>query len=336
MMSKRLIGVDRDLVVRRYMSLSKFEKLLSTGSMYFTRFDNFPDKLEGGITSQNYTDVSCALELFDLAMSSFPSSDGHSNSNALKDVMREVSNGTFEGLYGTQKRIDGDSYLKLVSSWLYATCWTDLPHECQAMWSLYGVTGIGCTHSERCVQCENTHGMSVCIETTVGAIIDNLELSDDYHFSVQKVDYIDHRNTKFGKDEISNRPFFSKAKHFSYEHEVRFVLWPNKVDVRFSYVRGESTANQQAHVLLGVKNMSSLIKKVILSPVSFQAAAKARKSHLEQYQSLLGLEENLSNKILKDKVVFLCKVNGVDVEIADSDMNQVGTSDCYTYRDDCE
>jgi len=336
MLCKRLIGVSRDLVVRRYMSLSKFEKLVSTGCMYFSRFDDFPDKLEGGITSQNYTDVSCALEIFDLAMSSFPSSDGRSNSSELKDVMHEVSNETFEGLYGAQKRIDGDSYLKLVSSWLYATCWTDLPHECQAMWSLYGVTGIGCSHPECCAQCENTHGMSVCIETTVGAIIDNLDLSDDYHFSVQKVDYIDHRSTKFGKDEISSRPFFSKAKHFSYEHEVRFVLWPNKADVRFSCVRGESTVNQQPHVLLGVKNMSSLIKKIILSPVSFQAAAKTRKSHLEQYQSLLGLEGSLSNKILKHKVVSLCKLNGVDVEITDSDMNQVGVSDCYTYRDDCE
>lgn len=335
-MSKRIIGVSRDLVVRRYMSLSKFEKLLSTGNMYFSRFDDFPDKLEGGITSQNYTDVSCALEVFDLTMSSFPRADGQSNSRVLKDNIHEVGNGTFEGLYGTQKRIDGDSYLKLVSSWLYANCWTDLPHECQAMWSLYGVTGIGCTHSEFCVKCENTHGMSVCIETTVGAIIDNLELSDDYHFSVQKVDYIDHRNTKFGKDEISSRPFFSKAKHFSYEHEVRFVLWPNKAGVRFSYVRGESTVNQQAHVLLGVKDMSSLIKKVILSPISFRAAAKTRESHLEQYQSLLGLEGSLSNKMLKDKVISLCKVNGVDVEIADSDMNQVGTSDCYTYRDGCE
>lgn len=63
MKSKKLVGVSRDLIVRRYMSLDKFEKLLSTGGLYFARFDSFSDKLEGGITSQNYPDVSCALEL---------------------------------------------------------------------------------------------------------------------------------------------------------------------------------------------------------------------------------------------------------------------------------
>ncbi len=333
-MIKRSVGVSRDLIVRRYMSLSIFEKLLSTNSLYFSRFDSFPDKLEGGITNQNYTDVSCSLELFDLTMVSLPRADRHSNNGISKNVIHEINNDSFEGLYGTQKRIDGDNYLKLVSSWLYASCWTDLPHECQAMWSLYGVTGTGCAHPECCVQCESTHGMSVCVETTVGAIVDNLDINDEYHFSAQKVDYIDHKSTKFGKDELSTRPFFSKAKHFSYENEVRFVLWPNKADVCFSYVRGKSTVNQQPYVLLGVKDMGSLIKKIILSPVPFHVAAKIRESHLEQYQSLLGLKESLSNKTLKDKVVSLCKMNGVDVEIVDSDVNQVGTDDCYVYVDD--
>lgn len=334
MKSKKLVGVSRDLIVRRYMSLDKFEKLLSTGGLYFARFDSFSDKLEGGITSQNYPDVSCALELFDLAMNPLPRGTSHSGKEVVKDIIGEVSNSTFEGLYGTHKRIDGDDYLKLVSTWLYASCWTDLPHECQAMWSLYGVTGTGCDHPECCVQCESTHGMSICIETTVGSIVDNLQLEEEYHFSVQKVDYVNHKTTKFGSGELSTKPFFSKAKHFSYENEVRFVLWPNKANVCFSYKNGESTINEQPHVLLGVKDMGSLIKKIILSPVPYSSAVKIRESHLEQYQTLLGLEENLSNKILRDKVVSLCKINGVHVEIVDSDMNQVGTSDCYTYVDE--
>lgn len=333
MTSKRSVGVDRDLVVRRYMSLNKFESLLSTGELYFSRFDSFPDKLEGGITSQNYTDVSCALELLDLAINSLPKDADHGSSGVAKNVMSKLNNSTFEGLYGTQKRIDGDDYLKLVNSWLYASCWTDLPHECQAMWSLYGVTGTGCAHPECCIQCKSSHGMSICIETTVGSILDNLHLEDKYHFSVQKVDYIDHKNTKFGKDELSTKPFFSKAKHFSYENEVRFVLWPNKTNICFSYKNGESTINEQHHVLLGIKDMSSFIKKVILSPVPYQSAVKIRESHLAQHQTLLGLEKSLSNQTLRDKVVSLCKINGVHVEVVDSDMNQVGTGDCYTYVD---
>ena len=333
-MIKRSVGVSRDLIVRRYMPFSIFEKLLSTNSLYFSRFDTFPDKLEGGITNKNYTDVSCSPGLFDIAINSSPRTASHSKADETKNVMHRINNETFEGLYGTQKKIDGDDYLKLVSSWLYASCWTDLPHECQAMWSLYGVTGTGCTHPECCAQCQSSHGMSVCVVTTVGSIIDNLDISDEYNFSVQKVDYIDHKNTKFSKDELNTKPFFSKAKHFSYENEVRFVLWPNRTNICFSYKNGASTINDKNHITLKIKNMNSFIQKIILSPTPFQTGVKTRESHLQQYQSLLGLEESLSNTILKDKIISLCKINAVDVEIVDSDLNQVGTSDCYTYLDE--
>lgn len=332
-MGKIIIGVDRNLVIKRYMSIIKFESLIKSGKLYFARFDRFPDKLEGGISSQNYTDVSISLELLDLALN-YRSSDPASPAKAQSEQrLHEINHETFHGLFGNEKKLNGDSYLKLVSSWLYANCWTDLDHECEAMWSLYGITGVGCSHAECCPQCESTHGLSVCIETTVGSILDNLELDERYNLSVQKVEYINHRKIKFEDHEISTKPFYSKAQHFSYENEIRFILWPDRSDVSFSYVFGQSTINEDKSVELKIKNMNSFIHRIILSPVPFKKGAEIRKSHSENHQSALGLQESLSNGTLRAKIKSLCSETSVNVEIVESDLNQVITNDCYTYAE---
>ena len=239
------IGVDRDLIVKRYMSLDKFESLLTSGKLYFPRFDRFIDKLEGGITGQNYPDVSVSLEIFDLAINYRASDPACPEKEQAEKRINEINNETFEGLFGSEKKLNGDTYLKTINSWLYANCWTDLNHECEAMWSLYGITGVGCNHDECCPRCESTHGTSVCIETTVGSILDNLELDERYNFSIQKVEYIDHKTTKFGANELSTKPFYSKAKHFSYENEIRLILWPDRNNISFDYAFEKSTVNDE-------------------------------------------------------------------------------------------
>ncbi|TWR88695.1 hypothetical protein FJD38_14915 [Pseudomonas saxonica] len=333
-MGKISVGVDRDLVVKRYMSLGKFESLINSGSLYFSRFDRFTDKLEGGISSQNYPDVSVSAELFDLTINYRASDPASPEKTQAEKRINEINNETFEGIFGSEKKLDGDSYLQLVSSWLYANCWTDLDHECDAMWSLYGITGVGCNHVECCPQCESTHGMSVCIETTIGAILDNLELDERYNLSIQKVDYIDHKKIKFEAHELSTKPFFSKARHFSYENEVRLMLWPDRSDISFSYVYQQSTVNDKKSVELKIKNMSSFINKIILSPIPAKKSAQLRTTHYEAHQSNLGLKDSLANCILREKVQTLCSANSLFVEILDSDLNQVVTSDCYTFMDD--
>ena len=333
-MGKISVGVDRDLVVKRYMSLGKFESLINSGSLYFSRFDRFTDKLEGGINSQNYPDISVSAELFDLTINYRASDPASPEKTQTEKRINEINNETFEGIFGSEKKLDGDSYLQLVSSWLYANCWTDLDHECDAMWSLYGITGVGCNHVECCPQCESTHGMSVCIETTIGAILDNLELDERYNLSIQKVDYIDHKKIKFEAHELSTKPFFSKARHFSYENEVRLMLWPDRSDISFSYVYQQSTVNDKKSVELKIKNISSFINKIILSPIPAKKSAQLRTSHYEAHQSTLGLKDSLANYILREKVQTLCSANSLSVEILDSGLNQVATSDCYTFMDD--
>ncbi|MGO0706946.1 hypothetical protein [Pseudomonas paracarnis] len=332
-MGKITIGVNKDLKIKRYMSFSKFESLITSGKLYFSRFDRFPDKLEGGISSQNYPDVSTSLELLDLALNYRASEPPSSEKSQLEERIHKVDHDTFQGLFGSEKKINGDTYLKLISTWLYANCWTDLEHECEAMWSLYGITGVGCSHDDCCTQCESTHGMSVCIETSVGSILENLVLDERYNLSIQKVEYIDHKKTKFKDSELNTKPFFSKARHFSYENEIRFILWPDRADISFSYAFGQSTTNEENSVELKIKSMNSFIHKIILSPIPFKKSVEIRKSHNDNYQSSLGLQESLSNKTLRKKIESLCFENSVNVEIVDSDLNQSITNDCYTYAE---
>jgi len=314
------------------MSFEKFESLVNKGKLYFSRFDSFVDKLEGGVGSQNYPDISASYGLMDLACN-FKASDPESpEKKQAEERILEINNETFQGIFGEQRKIDGDSYLKQVSSWLYASCWTDLPHECEAMWSLYGVTGIGCNHAQCCPECESTHGMSICIETTVRSILDNLEHDNQYNLSIQKVEYIDHKKTKFEMHELDSKPFFSKAKHFSYENEVRLMLWPDK-NICFSDVCGGDTEKKtepDKKIELKIKDLGLFIGRVILSPIPSRSGAEIRKSHNEKHQSNLGLQDSLSNKALKAKVMSLCVSNSIIVEVVDSDLNQVATNDLYS------
>ncbi|HDS0929562.1 TPA: hypothetical protein QDZ23_004261 [Pseudomonas putida] len=335
-MSKISLGIERDTVVRRYMSLDKFEKLLSSQGMYFSRFDSFEDKLEGGINQKNYPNFSNSLEVLDLATSVWPGNYPRDEKSqaTIRNAQQKIEQETFPSLFGIQQKINGDAYLQNVRSWLYASCWTDMPHECQAMWQLYGSSGSSCRHEIGCMECENTLGNSICIETTIGSIVDNLNLKTEYNLSIQKVEYLDHRKTKFDGDDIISRPFFSKALHFSYEHEVRFLLWPNRDDISFSYKHMKSSKNKTTSELLHIDNLESFIGKIILSPLPFKREKAIRSDHAERFQSTLGLQEALANATLRDKIQKACTNHNLNIPIVDSELNQISPTDCYSYFTD--
>lgn len=331
-MSDIFVGVPRHTKIRRYMSLDKFEKILKDKVLYFSRFDNFEDRLEGGINANNFPFISNAAKIFDVSMQRLPRADGGRNQE-IDGIDSEITGETFQSIFGEQKKVNGDAYLQNVSSWLYASCWTDLPHECQAMWLLYGTSGANCRHEIGCAECERTLGMSVCIETTLGAVLDSLELNNDYALSVQKVEYLDHRHTVFEDQDLMIKPFISKALHFSYENEVRLLLWPTRKNIVFSYKHNESTKNNVESVSLPIKNMEAFLGKVILSPLSFRIQKGVSNRHLESFKSALGLPEALSNVNLRSAVEALCSEHGVSVDVVDSDLNQVSTKDLYTFAE---
>lgn len=335
-MERISIGVSRDLIVRRYVSFDVFEMLINSQALYFSRFDKFDDNLEGGINAKNFPYVSNEPKVLDVAISlCWPGTSSRSEQElvAMQKAHSEIDSETFQSLFGVQKKINGSAYLRNISSWLYASCWTDLPYECQAMWQLYGSSGSNCRHEIGCLDCEKTVGNSVCIETTIGAILDNLELKEGFNLSIQKVEYLDHRLTEFSGSDMISRPFFSKALHFSYENEVRLMLWSDRQDIEFSYQYGKGTQNKEDGQVLHIRNIEAFIGKIILSPLSLKMAKKIIDPYKDPCRSQLGLQDSLANLALRDKVKALCVRKNIDIEIVDSDLNQVSASDCYTYMD---
>ncbi|NDL72265.1 hypothetical protein [Vreelandella alkaliphila] len=325
-------GIEKDRIIRRYMSFENFEKLVKSQTMYFSRFDSFDDRLEGGVNARNFSSISNSLEVFDTFNLSWPSTrPRHEDEIAeLQEVQTKINTETFPSLFGPQKKIDGDAYLQHISSWLYASCWTDLSHECHAMWNLFGSSGSNCHHESECIECKKTLGNSVCIETTIGSVEDSIEIKEGYNLAVRKVDYLDHRKTVFDENDMIYRPFFSKALHFSYESEVRFMLWPDRKDINFSYKYQKSTVNNIPSIQLRIKDMGSFINKIILSPLPPKKTKEITRQHMEQYKSALGLKEALSNVDLEKKVRGLLEDREINVDIVDSDLNQIRVTDCYT------
>ncbi|HFT7408653.1 TPA: hypothetical protein ACGRX8_004099 [Pseudomonas aeruginosa] len=316
-----------DTKIRRYMSLPKLEWLLDKQSIYFTRFDSFEDRLEGGIGPNNYSDVSNAYGILDIALNGVGTLSG---SGGVDSLVVDTFNETFPTIFGELKKVDGDSYLQGVRSWLYASCWTNLPHECQAMWQLYGSSGANCRHDVGCVECQNSLGMSICLETTLGAVLENIKLNDGYNLIVREVEYLDHEKVCFDERDIVLRPFFSKALHFSYENELRFMLFPDRKDIKFSYKCNQSEVNKVGNVAVPVTNMKGLIRKIILSPLPFRKQEQIERIHMERYKTALGLPDALANETLRASVQTLCKKHNLEPVIVDSALNSISAKDFYS------
>lgn len=316
-----------DTKIRRYMSLPKLESLLNSQSIYFARFDRFEDRLEGGIGPNNYSDVSNAYEILDIALNGLGRLSG---SGGVDSLAVDVFNEAFSTIFGEIKKVDGDSYLQGVRSWLYASCWTHLPHECQAMWQLYGSSGANCRHEVGCNECQKSLGMSICLETTLGAVLENIELNDGYNLIVRKIEYLDHEKMRFDERDMVLRPFFSKALHFSYENELRFMLFPDRKDIKFSYKYNQSEVNEVGSVAVSVKNMKGLVNKIILSPLPFKKQEQIERIHMERYETALGLPAALANETLRARVHALCKKHNLEPVIVDSALNNVGARDIYS------
>lgn len=115
-----LIQVQDDLVIRRYLDVSKFEKLLSEKSLFFCRVDKFDDPFEGAVPKKE-------VEYRVQEQKKIASSYG-------KTISEEEA----------QKSADdiGD-YHKQNRKKVVANCWMGTHHESKAMWDLYtGMSGL--------------------------------------------------------------------------------------------------------------------------------------------------------------------------------------------------
>ncbi|MGR6500855.1 DUF2971 domain-containing protein [Shewanella sp. Koi 1] len=237
------------MILQRYMDLPKFVSLLQTKSIYLAKMAAFDDALEGGLTVSDFFKVSNAPILFDLALNlacpvdNESQADREERATAARKAQNEIREKTFVTPFGVYQCDKAEQLFPICKQWLYVSCWHQSPHECSAMWKIYG-----------------SDKNSVCIFTTVEKLKASISPNNLFkNIGFRQVNYISHIEHEFSSDPIS--PFIAKSKPYTFENEFRVVAWNENVDLT------ENSVNSETGALLGVK-LETLIDKIVISPYS--------------------------------------------------------------------
>lgn len=272
--------MESETVIQRYMNLSKFIYLLQNSTLFLPKMSIFDDQLEGGLTAIDYLGNSDELDIFELAMASLPvcgesAEKRETRLNSNKLVQQEIDNKKFITPFGEYLKSDVQTIFPKCREHLYVSCWHRSHFECSAMWQLYGA-----------------EKNSVCIFTSVEKleqlVIPN-ELFDNLKF--KDVNYIDHAKAKFGSNCLE--PFISKSLSFSFEKELRIVVFDSKINL------DNVGVNEVSGVNIGIRSLQELIDKVIVSPSSDSWF----KSCVENLCDRYGLKIDVEMSSLKRKPI---------------------------------
>ncbi|BCD99639.1 DUF2971 domain-containing protein [Marinagarivorans cellulosilyticus] len=218
-------GLKSETKIQRYMDLGKFMDILENQQLFFCNINCFEDKLEGASTPLNeFFSSGAASALSNFANNTLVSSFGK-NLNPPEEIeaakkrseeyVKESENRSVKTVFGEVKLDDNLTYrdvVKAQKSWLDVSCW-HVPESSQdnmAMWKIYGQSS-----------------QSICITTTLGKILDALNLPLDKAVAAVKVNYIDHENHYFQTSHCLN-PFIHKHLAYKYENEARIIVYPRK------------------------------------------------------------------------------------------------------------
>lgn len=235
-------------ILQRYMNLPKFMYLLQEGALYLPKMSIFEDHLEGGLTAKDYLSTSNEAAILDTALNvSWPAADNSIENHKKRleqaeAIQQKLKNRTFETPFGVYKCEDIEKIFSQCREWLYVSCWHKSPHECSAMWSLYGAD-------------KN----SVCIFTTEEKILSQILPESSINIiALEDVEYLDHGSDCLGKSNLA--PFIAKSLPFSFEKELRIVSYNPKTDLNATE-RNNSNGEK-----LPIKSLSELIEKIVVSP----------------------------------------------------------------------
>lgn len=237
------------MILQRYMDLPKFVSLIQAKSIYLAKMAAFDDALEGGLTVADFFKVSNAPATIDIALNGFwpvcnePSDERDLRLNVATKAQEELREKKFETPFGVYPCDEAEQLFPTCRQWLYVSCWHQSPHECSAMWKIYG-----------------SYKNSICIFTSVDKL--KASVSSDKSFDnidFREVNYINHIEHDFSSDPMS--PFISKSRPYTFENEFRVVAWNSDVDLSKHRVNSENGA------LLDV-DLDTLIEKIVVSPYS--------------------------------------------------------------------
>lgn len=240
--------VDPTLQISRYMSFATFMSILRTGKMYFPAAGTFGDKHEGSGTildEAHYDGVLDALNAFanygtavlDFDMPPEQRSELKAQGDAIRNRERTIET-PFGEIAVTAER----PYRQVLSALrmhLDVSCWHKNVDESLAMWKIYGGSAE-----------------SVCLESTVGALDESLLIEPHEQKVLAAVKYIDHQKNWFESAHALSS-VTHKQKPYSFEEEIRAVVWTSDADV----FEPRSRAGRLIPVAL-----PSLVKRLRLSP----------------------------------------------------------------------
>lgn len=221
--------LDRSTKIQRYMDFSKFLHMLENKQMFMCRIDKFEDKLEGGLTTINDFFYSGALEaLSNLVNNSLPLSLGkdYNSTESVEEAKQrqqdyedKLINKLFKTVFGDielSERLTYKDVIKAQKQWFDVSCWHSNVDDSEsiAMWKIY---------------CNDIN--SVCINTTIGQLLDSIEKDKDINLLIQKIEYIDHRADYYSLEVDSKiAPFVHKHKAYKFENEIRLIAYNHSND----------------------------------------------------------------------------------------------------------
>ena len=235
-------------ILQRYMNLPKFMYLLQENALYLPKMSIFEDHLEGGLTAKEYLLTSNETAILDTALNLLLPTVDNSIENhkkrleQAKAIHQKLEERTFKTPFGAYKCDDIEKIFSQCREWIYVSCWHKSPHECSAMWSLYGA--------------DNN---SVCIFTTEEKLLSQIQTESSINIiSSEDVEYVNHGSDCLGKSNLA--PFIAKSLPFSFEKELRIVFYDPKTDLN------AKDKNNSSGEKLPIKSLSELIEKIVVSP----------------------------------------------------------------------
>lgn len=232
------------------MNLPKFIYLLQESALFLPKMSVFEDHLEGGLTARDYFTYSNDAARIDIGMNALwpladeTIEDGNARRSQAESSLQILKNRTFETPFGPYKCDDAESIFSRCREWIYVNCWHKSPHECSAMWSLYGA--------------DNN---SVCVFTTVDKLREQIESNNDKNvIELHDVKYINHQSAHLDGNYLS--PFTAKSLPFSFEKELRIISYDPRVDLNIA-AKNTSVGNK-----LLIKSLPQLIDEIVISPNS--------------------------------------------------------------------
>lgn len=262
------------------MDLPKFVNLIQTNSLYLSKMSIFDDKLEGGLTVDDFFIKSNVPRYFDVLMNLvWPTADSNAEKRAEDNkkadlIFGELSQKKFDTPFGRYHCDDTERVFPACREWLYVNCWHKSNHECAAMWEIFG-----------------GDKNSLCVFSTVERLETAMTRDKrEQNLEIREVKYLNHAKDIFSDDPLD--PFISKSESYSFEREIRVISWDPNINL------SDTPSNKESGFLLKV-DLTKLIMKVVISPT----ADPWFKSTVEELCKSAGINNKVKDSALKKQPI---------------------------------